>query len=73
MADLEEKMGKVARITGEVLQIQQTSGPTIFIITDETGKPFIENIANNRTRKILLIVDVFNPKNSIIFIFYNIF
>ncbi|MCQ2972538.1 MAG: DHH family phosphoesterase [archaeon] len=37
VADLEEKMGKVARITGEVLQIQQTSGPTIFIITDETG------------------------------------
>lgn len=34
---LEDNMGKIVRITGEVLQIQQTSGPTIFIITDETG------------------------------------
>lgn len=35
--DLESKMGKMVRIDCEVLQIQQTSGPTIFIVTDESG------------------------------------
>ncbi|RBQ22736.1 hypothetical protein ALNOE001_15770 [Candidatus Methanobinarius endosymbioticus] len=30
-------MGKVVKIEGEVIQIQQTSGPTIFTITDETA------------------------------------
>jgi archaea-specific RecJ-like exonuclease len=30
-------IGKVVRIEGEVIQIQQTSGPTIFTITDETA------------------------------------
>ena len=35
--ELEDKMGKLVRIDGEVLQVQQTSGPTIFTITDETG------------------------------------
>lgn len=35
--DLEEVRGKVVRINGEVLQIQQTSGPTIFTITDESS------------------------------------
>ncbi len=34
---LEEKKGKIVRIDGEVQQIQQTSGPTIFIISDESG------------------------------------
>ena len=34
---LEENKGRVVRIDGEVQQIQQTSGPTIFIITDESG------------------------------------
>ena len=34
---LEEKKGKMVRIDGEVQQIQQTSGPTIFIISDESG------------------------------------
>jgi len=34
---LDNNIGKVVRIEGEVIQIQQTSGPTIFIITDETG------------------------------------
>ena len=34
---LEEKKGKIVRIDGEVQQIQQTSGPTIFIINDESG------------------------------------
>ncbi|MGJ7028204.1 putative protein MJ1198 [Methanothermobacter wolfeii] len=30
-------LGKTVRIVGEVIQIQQTSGPTIFTISDETG------------------------------------
>ena len=30
-------MGKTVRIVGEVVQVQQTSGPTIFTISDETG------------------------------------
>ena len=34
---LEKNKGKIVRIDGEVQQIQQTSGPTIFIISDETG------------------------------------
>ena len=34
---LDEKKGKIVRIDGEVQQIQQTSGPTIFIISDETS------------------------------------
>ena len=34
---LDEKKGKIVRINGEVQQVQQTSGPTIFMINDETG------------------------------------
>ena len=34
---LDEKKGKIVRIDGDVQQIQQTSGPTIFIISDESG------------------------------------
>ena len=34
---LDEKKGKMVRIDGEVQQIQQTSGPTIFTINDEMG------------------------------------
>ena len=34
---LDEKKGKMVRSDGEVQQIQQTSGPTIFTINDETG------------------------------------
>lgn len=37
IGDLESKKGKIVRIDGEVQQIQQTSGPTIFIISDESG------------------------------------
>ena len=37
ISKLEEKKGKVVRINGEVQQVQQTSGPTIFIINDESG------------------------------------
>ncbi|MCL2115468.1 MAG: DHH family phosphoesterase [Methanobrevibacter sp.] len=32
-----KSIGKIIRIEGEVIQIQQTSGPTIFTITDETA------------------------------------
>ncbi|MBQ6099243.1 MAG: DHH family phosphoesterase [Methanobrevibacter sp.] len=34
---LESKKGKTVRIDGEVQQIQQTSGPTIFMVSDESG------------------------------------
>ena len=34
---LEENKGRIVRINGIVQQVQQTSGPTIFIISDETG------------------------------------
>ncbi|KZX16540.1 DHH family protein [Methanobrevibacter cuticularis] len=38
IASLDNKsMGKMVRIEGEVIQVQQTSGPTIFTITDETA------------------------------------
>ena len=37
ISDLDKKKGKMVRIHGEVQQIQQTSGPTIFIISDESG------------------------------------
>lgn len=37
IGELEEKKGKMVRIDGMVQQIQQTSGPTIFIISDESG------------------------------------
>jgi len=32
-----KSLGKIVRIEGEIIQIQQTSGPTIFTITDETA------------------------------------
>ena len=41
IGDLEEKMGKLVRIDGEVQQIQQTSGPTIFTINDESGVTWV--------------------------------
>ena len=34
---LDSKKGREVRINGIVQQVQQTSGPTIFIISDETG------------------------------------
>lgn len=37
IAKLDEKKGKIVRIDGEVQQVQQTSGPTIFMISDESG------------------------------------
>ena len=37
IGELEKKKGKTVRIDGEVQQIQLTSGPTIFIISDESG------------------------------------
>jgi RecJ-like exonuclease len=37
ISDLSEKVGKTVAIEGEVAQIKQTSGPTIFTIVDESG------------------------------------
>ena len=37
IADLRTKQGKTVAIEGEVAQIKQTSGPTIFTIVDESG------------------------------------
>jgi RecJ-like exonuclease len=38
IGDIDKRfMGKTVRIVGEIVQIQQTSGPTIFTITDETS------------------------------------
>lgn len=41
IGDLENNMGKLVRIDGEVMQIQQTSGPTIFTINDESGVTWV--------------------------------
>ncbi len=32
-----KSIGKTVRLVGEIIQIQQTSGPTIFTVSDETG------------------------------------
>jgi RecJ-like exonuclease len=37
ISELSEKVGKTVAIEGEIAQIKQTSGPTIFTIVDETG------------------------------------
>jgi archaea-specific RecJ-like exonuclease len=37
IADLSTKVGKTVAVEGEIAQIKQTSGPTIFTIVDETG------------------------------------
>src|SRR5512136_3029954 len=37
ISDLSNKVGKTVAIEGEIAQIKQTSGPTIFTIVDETG------------------------------------
>ena len=37
----DDLMGKVVKIQGLAAQIQQTSGPTIFTITDETGTTYV--------------------------------
>jgi RecJ-like exonuclease len=36
-SELKDYVGKLVRIEGEVLQIKQTGGPTIFVISDEGG------------------------------------
>ena len=41
ISDLEHKKGKLVRINGEVQQVQQTSGPTIFTITDESDVTWV--------------------------------
>ena len=37
LADLGKKIGRTVLIEGEVAQIKQTSGPTIFTVVDESG------------------------------------
>lgn len=37
LADIGEKIGRTVLVEGEVAQIKQTSGPTIFTIVDESG------------------------------------
>jgi len=37
LSGLSSKMGRTVRVEGEVAQIKQTSGPTIFTIVDESG------------------------------------
>lgn len=37
LAELGDKVGRTVRIEGEIAQVKQTSGPTIFTIVDESG------------------------------------
>ena len=37
ISDLSGKVGKTVAVEGEIAQIKQTSGPTIFTLVDETG------------------------------------
>ncbi|MDD1719140.1 MAG: OB-fold nucleic acid binding domain-containing protein [Methanoregulaceae archaeon] len=37
LAELGKKIGRTVRIEGEIAQIKQTSGPTIFTLVDESG------------------------------------
>ncbi|MCX6693343.1 MAG: OB-fold nucleic acid binding domain-containing protein [Methanomicrobiales archaeon] len=37
LSELSRKVGRTVRIEGEVAQIKQTSGPTIFTLVDESG------------------------------------
>jgi len=37
-SDLQDHVGKTLKVQGEVIQIKQTTGPTIFTIADETGQ-----------------------------------
>ena len=37
LAELGNKVGRTVSIEGEIAQIKQTSGPTIFTIVDESG------------------------------------
>ena len=51
LAELGTKVGRTVRIEGEIAQIKQTSGPTIFTIVDESGTEnaaaFIEVVGMN--------------------------
>jgi len=47
IADLAAKIGKTVAIEGEVAQIKQTSGPTIFTVVDETGTQNAAALAGN--------------------------
>ena len=37
LADLANRIGRTATVMGEIAQVKQTSGPTIFTLVDETG------------------------------------
>lgn len=37
ISELSKRIGRIVQIEGEVAQIKQTSGPTIFTLVDETG------------------------------------
>lgn len=37
LADLGNRIGRTATVMGEIAQVKQTSGPTIFTLVDETG------------------------------------
>lgn len=39
-AELDKQMGKLVSIKGEVIQVKQTGGPTIFTIADDSGLVF---------------------------------
>ncbi|MCK5661713.1 MAG: S1 RNA-binding domain-containing protein, partial [Methanosarcinales archaeon] len=40
LGELEEHVSRLVHIAGEVVQVKQTSGPTIFTISDESGLVF---------------------------------
>ena len=49
-AEIDSSMkGRIIRIEGDVIQVKQTSGPTIFTINDEAG--FIQCAAFESARK----------------------
>ena len=69
---LDNNLGKIVRIMGEVIQIQQTSGPTIFIITDETGitevaafnEAGVRSYPHIETGDIVEVIGEVNQRNS---------
>ena len=46
LSELEKHVGKLVHIAGEVVQVKQTSGPTIFTISDESGLVFCAAFEN---------------------------
>ncbi|MDR0911476.1 MAG: DHH family phosphoesterase [Methanobrevibacter sp.] len=60
ISTLPDKFGKIVKIQGEIIQIQQTAGPTIFTITDETEITWIAafDVAGTRAYPELNIGDI---------------